>query len=109
MCQIPKESPGNSHFFWTRIRIKYEYFKQKVLQSIKRQGLGNVAPNPPRSEELLGHPQEVHSGGGSGEIIQWMESAIIQTSNQKDKRIAQQKEGGKQGRIPSSFYQKASS
>ncbi|MBW0586061.1 hypothetical protein O181_125776 [Austropuccinia psidii MF-1] len=38
-----------------------------------------------------------------------MESTIIQTSNEKDKGLAQQKEGGKKGRSPSSFYQKASS
>ncbi|MBW0575157.1 hypothetical protein O181_114872 [Austropuccinia psidii MF-1] len=38
-----------------------------------------------------------------------MESTIIQTSDQKDKGIQCQKEGGKQGRSPSSFYKKASS
>ncbi|MBW0515787.1 hypothetical protein O181_055502 [Austropuccinia psidii MF-1] len=34
-----------------------------------------------------------------------MESTIIQTSNQKDKVLEQQKEGGNQGRRPSIFYQ----
>ncbi|MBW0557127.1 hypothetical protein O181_096842 [Austropuccinia psidii MF-1] len=38
-----------------------------------------------------------------------MELTIIQTSNQKNKGLAQQKEGGNQGRSPSSFYQKATS
>ncbi|MBW0536976.1 hypothetical protein O181_076691 [Austropuccinia psidii MF-1] len=37
-----------------------------------------------------------------------MESTIIQASNQKDKGVPCQKEGGKQGRSPSSFYQQAS-
>ncbi|MBW0498799.1 hypothetical protein O181_038514 [Austropuccinia psidii MF-1] len=36
-----------------------------------------------------------------------MEFTIIQTSDQKDKGIPCQKEEGKQGRSPSSFYQKA--
>ncbi|MBW0476487.1 hypothetical protein O181_016202 [Austropuccinia psidii MF-1] len=36
-----------------------------------------------------------------------MESNIIQTANQQDQRITCPKEGGKQGRIPSSFYQEA--
>ncbi|MBW0470534.1 hypothetical protein O181_010249 [Austropuccinia psidii MF-1] len=38
-----------------------------------------------------------------------MESTVIQASNQEDKAITCQKEGGKQGRSPSSFYQQASS
>ncbi|MBW0590953.1 hypothetical protein O181_130668 [Austropuccinia psidii MF-1] len=38
-----------------------------------------------------------------------MESTIIQASNQKYKGIQFQKEGGEQGRSPSSFYQQASS
>ncbi|MBW0503009.1 hypothetical protein O181_042724 [Austropuccinia psidii MF-1] len=38
-----------------------------------------------------------------------MESTIIQMSNQRDKRLSHQKEGGKQGRSPSSFYQQATS
>ncbi|MBW0554689.1 hypothetical protein O181_094404 [Austropuccinia psidii MF-1] len=47
--------------------------------------------------------------GGNSEILQWMESTIIQASNQKEKGVPCQKEGGKQGRSPSSFYQQASS
>ncbi|MBW0525076.1 hypothetical protein O181_064791 [Austropuccinia psidii MF-1] len=38
-----------------------------------------------------------------------MESTVIQASNQKDQVVPLQKEGGKQGRSPSSFYQQASS
>ncbi|MBW0584079.1 hypothetical protein O181_123794 [Austropuccinia psidii MF-1] len=38
-----------------------------------------------------------------------MESTIIQASNQEDKGIPCQKEGGRQGRSPSSFFQQASS
>ncbi|MBW0588817.1 hypothetical protein O181_128532 [Austropuccinia psidii MF-1] len=38
-----------------------------------------------------------------------MESTVIQASNQKDQGVPLQKEGGKQGRSPSSFYQQASS
>ncbi|MBW0486428.1 hypothetical protein O181_026143 [Austropuccinia psidii MF-1] len=36
-----------------------------------------------------------------------MEYTIIQTPNQKDKGLVQQKEGGNQGRSTSSFYQKS--
>ncbi|MBW0504961.1 hypothetical protein O181_044676 [Austropuccinia psidii MF-1] len=38
-----------------------------------------------------------------------MKSTIIQTSNQKNQGIACQKEGGNQGKSPSSFYQQAPS
>ncbi|MBW0562145.1 hypothetical protein O181_101860 [Austropuccinia psidii MF-1] len=80
-----------------------------VLHSVQRQGLGNVASNTPRSDELLAHPQKIpHRGGDSG-ILQWMESTVIQASNQKYQAVPLQKEGGKKGRSPSSFYQKASS
>ncbi|MBW0505747.1 hypothetical protein O181_045462 [Austropuccinia psidii MF-1] len=65
----------------------------------------NVATNTPRSDELLEHPQK----GGNSEILQWMESTIIQASNQKDQGVPCQKEGGNQGRSPSSFYQQAPS
>ncbi|MBW0593465.1 hypothetical protein O181_133180 [Austropuccinia psidii MF-1] len=56
---------------------------QTVLHSIQRQGLGNVATNPPRSDELLAHPQKIPQRGGTSDILQWMESTTIQTSNQK--------------------------
>ncbi|MBW0464157.1 hypothetical protein O181_003872 [Austropuccinia psidii MF-1] len=82
---------------------------QTVLHHVKGQGLGNSATNPPRSDELLAHPEKVHQGGGNSEILQLMELTIIQTSDQKDKGIPCQKDGGKQGRCPSSFYQKATS
>ncbi|MBW0577830.1 hypothetical protein O181_117545 [Austropuccinia psidii MF-1] len=71
-----------------------------VLHSVQRQGLGNVAPNTPRSDELLAHPQKTPQRGGNSEILQWMESTNIQTSNQKDQGIPCQKEGGNQGRSP---------
>ncbi|MBW0558287.1 hypothetical protein O181_098002 [Austropuccinia psidii MF-1] len=32
---------------------------QAVLHSVQRQGLGNVASNTPRSDELLAHPQKI--------------------------------------------------
>ncbi|MBW0558765.1 hypothetical protein O181_098480 [Austropuccinia psidii MF-1] len=80
-----------------------------VLHSVQRQGLANAVSNTPRSDELLAHPQKVPQVGGYSEILQWMESTIIQTSNQKDQRVPCQKEGGIQGRSPSSFYQQAPS
>ncbi|MBW0524776.1 hypothetical protein O181_064491 [Austropuccinia psidii MF-1] len=80
-----------------------------VLHGVQGQRLGNVATNPPRSDELLAYPEKFPQIGGNSEIIQWMESTIIQTSNQKDKVLAQQKEGGKKGIILSIFYQKTTS
>ncbi|MBW0526398.1 hypothetical protein O181_066113 [Austropuccinia psidii MF-1] len=80
---------------------------QEVLHSVQSQGLGNAASNIPSSDELLAHPQKVpHRGGDSG-IIQWMESTVIQASNQEDQGVPLQKEEGKQGRSPSSLYQQA--
>ncbi|MBW0549759.1 hypothetical protein O181_089474 [Austropuccinia psidii MF-1] len=82
---------------------------QAVPHSVQRQGLGNVASNKPRSDKLLPHPQKFpHRGGDSG-ILQWMESTVIQASNQKAQGVPLKIEGGKQGRSPSSFYQQASS
>ncbi|MBW0506047.1 hypothetical protein O181_045762 [Austropuccinia psidii MF-1] len=81
---------------------------QAVLHSVQGQGLGNVPTNPPRSDELLAHPQKIPQRGGISKILQWMEATIIQTSNKKDQGIPCQKEGGNQGRSPSRFYQKAS-
>ncbi|MBW0586445.1 hypothetical protein O181_126160 [Austropuccinia psidii MF-1] len=63
---------------------------QTILHGVQGQRLGNVAPNTPRSDELLTHPQKVPHRGGDSVILQWMESTVIQASNQK--------EGGKQGR-----------
>ncbi|MBW0553557.1 hypothetical protein O181_093272 [Austropuccinia psidii MF-1] len=74
-----------------------------ILHSVQGEGLGNFATNTPRSEELLAHPQNVLERGGNCKILQWMESTIIQTSNQKDQGVPCQKEGGNQGRRLSSF------
>ncbi|MBW0593104.1 hypothetical protein O181_132819 [Austropuccinia psidii MF-1] len=81
---------------------------QAVIHSVQRQGLGNVGSNKPRSDELLEHFQKVPHRGEESGILQWMESTVIQTSNQKDQGVPLQKEGGKQGRSQSSFYQQAS-
>ncbi|MBW0499965.1 hypothetical protein O181_039680 [Austropuccinia psidii MF-1] len=78
---------------------------QAVLHGIQGQGLRNVATNSPRSDELLANPQR----GGNSEIIQWMESTIIQTSKKKYEGIPCQKEGGNCERSPHSFYQQAPS
>ncbi|MBW0569846.1 hypothetical protein O181_109561 [Austropuccinia psidii MF-1] len=69
-----------------------------VLHSVQGQRLENVAPNTPRTDELLAHPEKVPQRGGNSEILQWMESTIIQTSNQKDQGVPCKKEGGNQGR-----------
>ncbi|MBW0475004.1 hypothetical protein O181_014719 [Austropuccinia psidii MF-1] len=82
---------------------------QAVLHSLQGQRLGNVASNPPRSDEILEYPEKIPQRGGNSEILQWMESTIIQASNQEDNGIPCQKERGKQGRSPSSFYQQSSS
>ncbi|MBW0593320.1 hypothetical protein O181_133035 [Austropuccinia psidii MF-1] len=81
---------------------------QAVIHSVQRQGLGNVASNTPRSDELLAHPQKVTQRGGNSEILQCMESTIIQTSTQKYQGVPCQ-EGGIQGRSPSTHYQQAPS
>ncbi|MBW0462714.1 hypothetical protein O181_002429 [Austropuccinia psidii MF-1] len=80
---------------------------QTVLHCVQGQKLGNAGRNPPRSDELLEHPQNIPQRGGNSEILQWMKSTIIQTSDEKYKGIPSQKEGFKQGRSPSGFYQKA--
>ncbi|MBW0536393.1 hypothetical protein O181_076108 [Austropuccinia psidii MF-1] len=69
----------------------------------------NVATNTPRSDELLAHPQKATQRGGNSERLQWMESIIIQTSNQKDQGVPYQKDRGNQGKRASSFYQQAPS
>ncbi|MBW0464065.1 hypothetical protein O181_003780 [Austropuccinia psidii MF-1] len=65
---------------------------QTVLHILQGKRLKNAATNPPSSDELLAHPQKAHKGGGNSEIIQWMESTIIQTSYQENKVFAQQNE-----------------
>ncbi|MBW0504645.1 hypothetical protein O181_044360 [Austropuccinia psidii MF-1] len=82
---------------------------QEVLHSVQGQRLGNVSTNPPRSDELMEYFQKSSQRGGNSKILQQMEFTIIQTSNQKDKGLAQQKDGGKQGRLSSSFYWKSTS
>ncbi|MBW0521774.1 hypothetical protein O181_061489 [Austropuccinia psidii MF-1] len=54
---------------------------QAVIHSLQGQGLGNVATNTPRSDELLAHLQNIPQRGGNSDILQWMDSTIIQTSN----------------------------
>ncbi|MBW0590368.1 hypothetical protein O181_130083 [Austropuccinia psidii MF-1] len=89
-------------------RHLYEQVKA-VLHGVQGQRMGNVATNSPRSDEILAYPERIPERGGNSEIPQWMRSTIIQASNQEDKGMLCQKEGGKQGRSPSSFYQQASS
>ncbi|MBW0593065.1 hypothetical protein O181_132780 [Austropuccinia psidii MF-1] len=76
-----------------------------VLNSLSGERLGNSATNTSRSDELLAHPQKGLRRRENSEILKFMESTVIQTSNNKDKVLEQQKEGGKQGRSPNSFYQ----
>ena len=64
---------------------------QTLIHSVQGKRLGNVASNTPRSDELLVNPKEVPQGGGNSEILQWMESTIIQTSNKKDQGVSCQK------------------
>ncbi|MBW0560140.1 hypothetical protein O181_099855 [Austropuccinia psidii MF-1] len=52
---------------------------QTVLHSVQGQGLGNVSTNTQKSDGLLANPQSVPQRGGNSEILQWMESTIIQT------------------------------
>ncbi|MBW0558772.1 hypothetical protein O181_098487 [Austropuccinia psidii MF-1] len=80
-----------------------------IYDPAQGQGLGDVATNPPRSVELLAYSQNIPQRGGNNEILEWMESTVIQALNQKDKGVPLQKEGGKQGRSPSSLYQQATS
>ncbi|MBW0512909.1 hypothetical protein O181_052624 [Austropuccinia psidii MF-1] len=56
---------------------------QAVLHGVQVQGVGIVATNSPRSDELLAYPENVPQRVGNSEILQWMQSTIIQTSNQK--------------------------
>ncbi|MBW0473808.1 hypothetical protein O181_013523 [Austropuccinia psidii MF-1] len=58
------------------------------------------------NDELLAHPKKVPQGGGNSEILQWMESTIIQTSNQENKGISEQKERGNQVEAPVSSTRK---
>ncbi|MBW0583248.1 hypothetical protein O181_122963 [Austropuccinia psidii MF-1] len=82
---------------------------QAVLHGLQGQRLENVATNPLGIDVLLAHSQNAPQRGVNSEILKWMESTIIQPPNLKYKGLEQQKEGGKQRRSPSSFYQKATS
>ncbi|MBW0552162.1 hypothetical protein O181_091877 [Austropuccinia psidii MF-1] len=73
---------------------------QAVLDGVQGQGLGNVSTNTLRNDELLAHPPKIPQRGGNSKILQWIESTIIQASNQKDQGIPCQKVGGNQGRSP---------
>ncbi|MBW0578573.1 hypothetical protein O181_118288, partial [Austropuccinia psidii MF-1] len=54
---------------------------QAVLHSVQGQRPGNAATNTPRSDERLAPPQKITQRGGNSEILQWIESTIIQTSS----------------------------
>ncbi|MBW0555467.1 hypothetical protein O181_095182 [Austropuccinia psidii MF-1] len=60
---------------------------KEVLHSVQRQQSGKVATNPPSSDELLENSQNVPQTGVNSEILQWMDSTIIQNSNQKAKGL----------------------
>ncbi|MBW0578456.1 hypothetical protein O181_118171 [Austropuccinia psidii MF-1] len=73
---------------------------QAVLHSVQRQGLGNVASNTPRSDEVMAHPQKVpHRGGDSG-ILQFMKSTVIQASKSERSRSTTPKRGRQARRKP---------
>ncbi|MBW0478270.1 hypothetical protein O181_017985 [Austropuccinia psidii MF-1] len=65
---------------------------QTVLHSVQGQTLGNVATNPPRSDKLLEYPERIPQRGVNSEILQCIQSTIIQASSQEDKIIPCQKE-----------------
>ncbi|MBW0533305.1 hypothetical protein O181_073020 [Austropuccinia psidii MF-1] len=73
---------------------------QTVLHSVEGQILGNVATNPPRSDKLLAYPEKIPQRGGNSEILQLMESTIIQASNQDNKGIPFQKRKRKARKKP---------
>ncbi|MBW0469521.1 hypothetical protein O181_009236 [Austropuccinia psidii MF-1] len=86
----------------------YEPVKE-VSHSVQGQRFGKFTTNPPRIDGLLANPEKIPQRGGNSEILQWIYSTIIRASNQEDKGIPCQKEGRKQERSPSSFYQQSSS
>ncbi|MBW0472017.1 hypothetical protein O181_011732 [Austropuccinia psidii MF-1] len=51
---------------------------QEVPHGVQGQGLGNFSTDPPRSDELLAHPEKTPQRGGNSEILYWMEYTIIQ-------------------------------
>ncbi|MBW0583588.1 hypothetical protein O181_123303 [Austropuccinia psidii MF-1] len=64
---------------------------QAVSCGVQGKILGNVLTITPRGDEILAHPETISQRGGKREILQWMESTIIQNSNKKVKELAQQK------------------
>ncbi|MBW0544067.1 hypothetical protein O181_083782 [Austropuccinia psidii MF-1] len=48
-----------------------------VLHDVQGKRLGNVATNPPRSDELLEYPETVPQRGLKSDILQWMKSTMI--------------------------------
>ncbi|MBW0572826.1 hypothetical protein O181_112541 [Austropuccinia psidii MF-1] len=85
-----------------QIDIYMSQYKQHY-RLYKEKRLGNFATNSPRSDEVLGYPERIPQIVGNSEILQRMESTIIQASNKEDRGIPCQKKGGKKGRSPSSF------
>ncbi|MBW0468129.1 hypothetical protein O181_007844 [Austropuccinia psidii MF-1] len=75
----PKKYKPQSSFSYRHIHEPV----QAVLHGVQVQILGNVATNPPRSDELLENSQKVPQTGVNSDIIQWMVSTIIQNSNKK--------------------------
>ncbi|MBW0590903.1 hypothetical protein O181_130618 [Austropuccinia psidii MF-1] len=73
---------------------------QALLHSVQGQRLGNIGTNPPRSDELLEYPEKIPQRGGNSKILQWLESTIIQASNQEDKEIPCQKRKSQARRKP---------
>ncbi|MBW0559516.1 hypothetical protein O181_099231 [Austropuccinia psidii MF-1] len=51
---------------------------QAVIQGVQGKILANVATNPSRSDELLAYHEKFPQKGGNSDILQWMESTIIQ-------------------------------
>ncbi|MBW0534966.1 hypothetical protein O181_074681 [Austropuccinia psidii MF-1] len=76
------------------------YSVKTVFHNLQRQRLENSATNSPRSDEVLPHPQKFPKGGANIKILQWMESTIIQTSNQKKNYWDNKKREGRKEEAP---------
>ncbi|MBW0594031.1 hypothetical protein O181_133746 [Austropuccinia psidii MF-1] len=59
--------------------------------------IGKCCHKSTKGDELLEYPETILQRGENSEILQWMEFTIIQASNQEDKGIPCQKDGGKKG------------
>ncbi|MBW0532372.1 hypothetical protein O181_072087 [Austropuccinia psidii MF-1] len=73
---------------------------QTLLHSVQGKVLGNASTNPPRSNELLAHPEKILERGGNNEILQWIRSTIIQASNQKIKEYHSKKREARNEEAP---------